>query len=135
MCRSGKSVHNTCSRASLIMSAITESASSWLLLDYSPHDMTVDPFPAIAKSISFYSRYVCNFFAKKEVNCCFALVSDKTSFKHVPLISKASSTVNSTGTAYPRRIDRVEFFREICVKILQTAKCKTNYLFRIFNYN
>ena len=72
----------------MIIWAISESASSWLLLDCSPHDMTVDSFPAITKSISFCSRYVCNLSAKKEVNCWFVLVWDKISLKPASLISK-----------------------------------------------
>ena len=85
------SLNNACSRASLFMWEISESASSWLLLDCSPHEMTFDLFPAIIKSISFCSKYVCNFFAKMEVNCCFVLVWDNIYFKLVSLISKAWS--------------------------------------------
>ena len=54
-----------------ILHSVSKSASSWSLLDCSPHDMTVDPFPAIANSISFFFRYVCNFVAKKSTTALF----------------------------------------------------------------
>ena len=99
------SVHNTCSRASLIMRALSQSASLWLLLDCSPHEMTVDSFPAITKSIFFCSRYVCIIFAKKEVNCCFVLVWDKIYFKLASLVPKTSGNTRVPPQASNEQAD------------------------------
>ena len=118
------SVHNTCSRGNLILWAISGWASSWLLLDFSSHDMTINPLPAITKPVSFCSRYVCNLFAKKEVNCCVVLVWDKISLKLASLMSKALPRVNSTWTAFPRNQDDVEFLREI------SNRCQTQWRLR-----
>ena len=109
----------TCLRASFVTWEISEAASSWLFLDCLLHDMTVHSFPAITKSISFCSRYVCNVFAKKSTATLFLYEMKfilKFQFSTLIFLSKAPFTLNLTGTAFESAWSFLEKHRNRCQK-------------------